>query len=116
MGLALAALFLAGAGSLKTGILLGQANNPHPQNVSFTVAGKITDRSPGKITVDSGQGMLFDVVYNSQTEIERQDGTSAKASDLQVGVEVRAEGSLTEAGDVIANKIVIQASAKGSEK
>lgn len=118
MGLALAALCSASSGWLKAcpAILFAQANNPPPQNVSFTVTGKITDRSPGKITVDGGQGMLFDVEYNSQTEIQRQDGSSAKPSDLKVGVEVRAEGVLTEAGDIIAKKIVIQASAKGSGK
>jgi predicted NAD/FAD-binding protein len=105
-------------GSLKVcpNILFAQANNPPPQDVSFTVTGKITERSQGKITVDSGQNMLFNVEYNSQTKIQRQDGSSANVSDLKVGVKVRAEGVLTEAGDIIAKKIVIQASAKGSEK
>jgi hypothetical protein len=118
MCLALAAVFSTGAGSLKISpnILIAQGKNPPPQDISFTLTGKITDQSPGKITVSSGQNMQFDVQYNSQTEIQHQDGTSAKASELKIGVEVRVAGLLTEAGDIIAKKIVIQAKAGSAEK
>lgn len=99
-----------------TARLIAQGNNPPPQNISFTVTGKITDCSPGKITVSSGQDMLFDVQYNSSTAIQHQDGTSANGSELKVGEHVRVVGLLTEAGDIIAKKIVIQSSAGSSGK
>jgi hypothetical protein len=91
-----------------------QGNSPPPQNVSFTVEGKITEASPGKMTIDSGQNMLFEVRYDAKTNIQRDDGSTAKASDFRKGVEVKVAGDLTEAGDVIAKKIVIVSHPKGS--
>ena len=90
-----------------------QGQNPPPQDISFSVDGTITEESPGKLTVDSGQNMLFTVKYDSTTQIQHDDGSPAKASDLRAGIKILAKGDLTEAGDVIAKKITIEPGSKG---
>ena len=107
-------------GFLTLGIPLNalgaQGQNSPSAPISFTVNGSITERSPGKLTVDGGQNMLFTVKYDSTTQIKDSDGKPAKASDLKVGVKILAKGDLTQAGDVIAKTITIQAESKGSSK
>jgi hypothetical protein len=87
-----------------------------PPDVSFSVNGTITEQSPGKLTVDSGQNMLFTVKYDSTTQIQHSDGSPAKSSDLRVGVKISARGTLTEAGDVIAKTITIESGSKSASK
>ena len=93
-----------------------QNQEPPPQDISFSVNGTITEQSSGKLTVDSGQNMLFTVMYDSTTKIEHKDGSAAKASDLREGVKILAKGTLTEAGDVIAKTITIESGSKGPSK
>ena len=93
-----------------------QGQNQPPQDISFSVEGTITEQSPGKLTVDSGQNMLFTVKYDSTTKIQHADGSAAKASDLRVGIKILAKGSLTEAGDVIARTIMIETASKEPAK
>jgi hypothetical protein len=108
----------AGIGLLTNPVnaLSFQSQNPPPQDISFSVSGNITEQSPGTLTVDSGQDMLFTVKYDSTTKIEHEDGSPAKASDLHVGIKILAKGTLTEAGDVIAKTITIEAGSKGPSK
>lgn len=87
-----------------------------PPDVSFSVNGTITEQSPGKLTVDSGQNMLFTVKYDSTTQIQHNDGSPAKASDLRVGTKILAKGTLTEAGDVLAKTLTIEPGSKGPAK
>ena len=87
-----------------------------PPDVSFSVNGTITEQSPGKLTVDSGQNMLFTVKYDSTTLIKHTDGSPANASDFRVGGKISARGTLTEAGDVIAKTITIEFGSKGPSK
>lgn len=110
--------FLLGLGFLAIPIcaLAFQGDNPPPQDISFSVNGAITEQSPGKLTVDSGQNLLFTVKYDSATKIERQDGKPASSSDLRVGIKILAKGSLTEAGDVIAKTITIESGSKGPQR
>lgn len=93
-----------------------QGENPPQQDISFSVSGPITEQSPGKLTVDSGQNMLFTVKYDSTTKIEHEDGRPAQASDLHVGTKILAKGALTEAGDVIAKAITIESGSKSPPK
>lgn len=112
-----AALFLGlGILGMPWKALGGQGQNPPPQDVSFSVNGTITERSPGKLTVDSGQNMLFTVKYDSTTQVEHRDGSPAKASELRVGTKILAKGVLTEAGDVNAKKITIESGSKNQKK
>lgn len=96
--------------------LWAQGQNPPPQDISFSVNGSITEKSPGKLTVDGGQNMLFTVKYDSATQLQHKDGSPAKASELQVGIKIQAKGVLTEAGDIIAKKITIESGSKSPSK
>lgn len=78
-----------------------------PQEMNFTAEGKITKQSPGKLTLRTEGNMLFRVSYNEKTEIKRQDGSAGSAKDLRVGIRIRVEGELTEAGEVLAQKIEV---------
>lgn len=104
------ALLLLGLGSFATDVfaLQAQGTNPPSQDIPFTITGKIIDHSPGKITISGGQNTEFNVQYDSKTEIQHQDGSPAKDAELKVGVDIEVRGLLTEAGDIIAKKIVIQ--------
>lgn len=86
------------------------------QDIEFSVSGKITDLSAGKLTVDSGQNMLFTVKYDSSTKIQHKDGSPAKASEFRIGTRILAKGVLTEAGDVIAKTITIESGAKSPSR
>lgn len=115
---ALATAFLLGfvTFGIPLQALAAQGQNSPSAPITFTVNGNITERSPGKLTVDGGQNMLFTVKYDSTTQIKNSDGKPAKPSDLKVGVKILAKGDLTKAGDVIAKTITIQAESKGSPK
>ncbi|MEJ2008630.1 MAG: DUF5666 domain-containing protein [Acidobacteriota bacterium] len=93
-----------------------QGQNSPSQPIPFTLNGTITEQSPGKLTVDGGQNMLFTVKYDSTTQIQFDDGDPAKASDLKVGAKILTKGVLTEAGDVIAKKITIKRGSKAPSK
>lgn len=107
-------LGLAGLG-MPLRALAFQGQN-QPPDISFSVNGTITEESPGKLTVDSGQNMLFTVKYDSTTQIQHEDGSAAKASDLREGTKILAKGTLTEEGDVIAKTITIESGSKRPEK
>ncbi len=79
-----------------------------PQGTNFTLEGKITRVSPGQLTVSGEGNIVFRVRFDDKTEIKRQDGSKGSAKDLRVGVKVRIEGDLTEAGEVVAQKIELQ--------
>ena len=78
------------------------------QAMNFTVEGKITRHDPGKLTISSGENIIFHVRYDDKTDIKKSDGSPGTAKDLRVGVAVRVEGELTEAGEIIAARIEIQ--------
>lgn len=112
------AAFLLGLGFLSIPIcaLPFQGENPPQQDISFSVNGPITEQSPGKLTVDGGQNMLFTVKYDSATKIEHEDGSPARPAELRVGTKILAKGTLTEAGDVVAKTITIESGSKGPPK
>jgi len=78
------------------------------QAMNFTVEGKITKQAPGKLTISSGENIIFHVRYDEKTDIKKSDGSPGTANDLRVGVAVRVEGELTESGEIIAARIEIQ--------
>jgi len=78
------------------------------QAMNFTVEGKITKQAPGKLTISSGENIIFHVRYDDKTDIKKSDGSPGTANDLRVGVVVRVEGELTESGEIIAARIEIQ--------
>jgi len=82
---------------------------PFPQDSDFTMEGKITDRSTGKLTINSGDNIIFHVVYNQATEIKKKDGSSGAPDDLRIGVKISVAGTLAESGEITAKRIDILA-------
>lgn len=78
------------------------------QEMNFTVEGKINRLEQNKFTLNSEENILFHVRYDDKTEIKRQDGNSASAKDLRVGLKVKVDGDLTESGEIVAHRIVIE--------
>jgi Domain of unknown function (DUF5666) len=82
---------------------------PPAQDSDFTMEGKISDKSSGKLTINSGDNIIFHVLYSDSTEIKKKDGTPGTAQDLRIGVKVSVAGSLAESGEITAKKIEIEA-------
>ncbi len=87
---------------------------PSPQDSDFTMEGKITDQSPGKLTINSGDNIIFHVIYSNKTGIKKKDGSAGTAQDLHVGLKISVAGSLGETGEIAAKRIEIDG--EGSEK
>jgi hypothetical protein len=83
------------------------------QDMNFTLEGKITDKAEGKLTVSSGENMIFHVLYNDKTEIKKKDGSPGAPQDLHIGLTISVAGDLAESGEITAKKIDIEA--QGSE-
>ena len=85
-----------------------------PQDSDFTMEGKITDKSAGKLTINSGDNIIFHVLYSDTTEIKKKDGSAGTAQDLHTGLNISVAGSLGETGEITAKTIEIEG--EGSEK
>lgn len=99
--------------------LLCSSQTMHPAgqqsaNMPFTVEGKIVTAQPGKLTLGTGENIVFYVRYDENTKITKADGSAAKSSELQEGVHINVRGELDEKGDVIARTIQIEAAKKES--
>ena len=81
---------------------------------NFTLEGKITEKSAGKITVSTGENMIFHVLYNDKTEIKKKDGSAGTGEDLRTGLKISVAGDLAESGEITAKKIAIEG--EGSDK
>lgn len=75
------------------------------QSTNFTLEGKITQRSEGKLTVSTDENIIFHVRYDEKTSIKRSDGSDAAAQELRVGIKIAVEGDLTDSGEIVARKI-----------
>jgi len=83
------------------------------QDMNFTLEGKITAKSEGKLTISSGENMIFHVLYNDKTEIKKKDGTPGTAQDLHTGLSVAVAGDLAESGEITAKTIEIEGEGSG---
>ncbi|PYV18467.1 MAG: hypothetical protein DMG21_04920 [Acidobacteria bacterium] len=99
------------AGALAAGLILihGGAVQGICQESNFTLEGKITEKSAGKLTVSTTDNIIFHVRYDDKTEIKRADASAGTAGDLKVGQTVGVAGELTESGEIVAKKIEIKA-------
>lgn len=79
-----------------------------PQESNFEVEGTVTKQSAGKLTLDSGQGMLFRVVYDDKTAIAKQDGSAGSEKDLTLGIKIHVTGDLQTSGEIKAQRIEIE--------
>jgi Domain of unknown function (DUF5666) len=83
-------------------------NPPQGQGTNFNLEGKITDESPGKLTVNMEGNIIMHVSYDTKTEIRRKDGSAGSSKDLIVGAVVKVEGTLNSAGVVEAHQIDLE--------
>ena len=84
------------------------APTPVADDMNFTLEGKITEKTAGKLTVSSGENMIFHVLYNDKTEIRKKDGSLGTAQDLHTGLRISVAGDLAESGEITAKKIEIE--------
>ncbi len=75
---------------------------------NFGLEGKITKESPGKLTVNSQDNMLFHVTYDNQTKIMRKDGSAGSPADLKTGAQIRVDGTLNPQGVLEARRIALE--------
>ena len=83
------------------------------QESNFTLEGTITEKSPGKLTVSSGENIIFHVLYTDKTEIKKKDGSAGTAQDLHTGLKISVAGDLAESGEITASKIAIEGEGSG---
>jgi hypothetical protein len=86
------------------------------QAMNFTVEGKITKHVGQKLTLSTEANIIFHVVYSDKTQITAKDGSVGSSKDLRVRVRIHVDGELTEAGEIIAQKIAIQAESAGDKR
>lgn len=96
-------------GLLCLGGFLAVAARAQQGGSNFDLEGKITQRSENRLTVDTGQGILFHVTFGDKTSIVRADSSGGSQADLKVGVKIHAIGELQDSGDIQAQKIEIEA-------
>jgi len=85
------------------------------QDMNFTLEGKITEKAAGKLTVSSGENMIFHVLYNDKTEIRKKDGSLGTPQDLHTGLKIAVAGDLAESGEITAKKIDIEGEGSGQQ-
>jgi hypothetical protein len=78
------------------------------QDSNFDLEGTIVRQSAGKLTVDSGQGIIFHVTYDDKAAIVRSDGSAGSEKDFNAGVKVHVTGELQSSGEVKAQRIEIE--------
>jgi len=77
------------------------------QESNFTLEGKVTEKSEGKLTVSTEENIIFHVRYDEKTDIRLKDGAQGSDRDLKTGSKVRVEGDLSESGEILAHKIQV---------
>lgn len=102
-------LILAVVSLLSLGGFLVRPTPAQQGGSNFDLEGKISQRSKNRLTVDTGQGILFHVTFDDKTSIVRADSSAGSEQDLKVGVKIHAIGELQDSGDIQAQKIEIEA-------
>jgi len=77
------------------------------QESGFTLEGKVTEKSAGKLTVSTEENIVFHVRYDEKTDIRLKDGGQGSEKDLKTGLKVRVEGDLSESGEILAHRIEV---------
>jgi hypothetical protein len=78
------------------------------QATNFTLDGKINSLDHNKLTVHTEENIIFHVSYSDKTEFKSDDGSPASSKDLRVGLKIHVDGDLTESGEIVAQKIVLE--------
>ena len=95
-------------------LLVAIAEPAAGQESNFDLEGTISHQEPGKLTIDTGDNIIFHATYAADTPISHADGKPASKDDLKIGVKVHIAGDLQESGEVKSQKIEIEDSRKDS--
>lgn len=80
----------------------------HPaQESNFTLEGKVTQKSEGKLTVSTEENIVFHVRYDERTDIRLKNGAQGSDEDLKTGLKVRVQGDFSKSGELLAHKIQV---------
>ena len=82
------------------------------QAMNFTLDGKINSLDHNKLTVHTEENIIFHVSYSDKTEFKSDDGSPASSKDLRVGLKIHVDGDLTESGEIVAQKIILEKAKK----
>jgi hypothetical protein len=108
--LSLVLLFVVWASAVRNaqaGDVAGPSAGLHPiQDSNFTLEGKITQKSDGKLTVSTEENIVFHVRYDEKTEIRLKDGTLGSDKDLKTGLKVAVQGDF-KSGEILARTIEV---------
>jgi hypothetical protein len=85
----------------------GDLHEVQESESSFTLQGKITQKSEGKLTVSSEENIVFHVRYDEKTDIRLKDGTQGSDQDLKTGLTVTVQGEFNKSGEIVAHKIQV---------
>jgi hypothetical protein len=100
-------IVIAVVASVSSALCTGRSVWPS-QESNFDLEGPISKQSPGKLTVDQGQGIIFHVVLDDKTAVVKDDGSSGSEKDLKVGIRVHVIGDLQATGEIKAARIEIE--------
>ena len=78
------------------------------QGSNFDLEGTISQHESGKLTIDTGGGIIFHATYAADTPIVHADGKPAAEKDLKAGVKVHIFGDLQQNGEVKSQKVEIE--------
>jgi len=109
-GVSLAMFLATCAGSSVAVARVGNAWQAN-QAMNFTVEGRINTLDHNKLTVHTEENIIFHVSYDDKTEFKSDDGSPASSKDLRVGLMIKVDGDLTESGEIVAQKILLEKSA-----
>lgn len=76
------------------------------QDSNFTLEGKVTQKSDGKLTVSTEENIVFHVRYDEKTAIRLKDGTQGSNKDLKTGLTVAVQGDF-KSGEILAHTIQV---------
>jgi hypothetical protein len=85
----------------------GDSHSVQDSESNFTLDGKVTQKSAGKLTISTEQNIVFHVRYDEKTDIRLKDGTQGSDKDLKTGLNVSVQGEFNQSGEVVAHKIQV---------
>jgi hypothetical protein len=85
----------------------GDSHSVQDSESNFTLEGKVTQKSAGKLTISTEENIVFHVRYDEKTDIRLKDGAQGSDKDLKTGLTVTVQGEFNQSGEVVAHKIQV---------
>jgi hypothetical protein len=85
----------------------GDLRSVQESESNFTLEGKVTQKSEGKLTVSTQENIVFHVRYDDKTDTRLKDGAQGSGQDLNIGLTITAQGAFNKSGEVVAHQIQV---------